>query len=170
MIRTRVGYAGGHKQDPTYRDMGDHTETVQVDYDPRMISYEQLLRIFWDSHHPTTPPFSQQYKSIIFYHNEEQKRLAIETKEREESRLKGSIYTEIVPFSEFYLAEAYHQKHYLRQEPDIMKDLSGIVLVNERIPEDETLKKANDEAIPVLTSKLPTFELVGKLYTLLGEE
>ena len=126
MVSTRVGYAGGTKENPTYYGLGGHSETIQIDYAPAQISYEELLDIFWDSHTPTVRPFSQQYKSIIFYHNEEQKRQAIETKEREESRLKVKLFTEIVPFSEFYLAEAYHQKYYLRQEPDIIKELNAI--------------------------------------------
>jgi len=126
VLRTRVGYAGGDKENPTYHDLSDHSETIQIDYNPAEISYEELLNVFWDSHSPTVPPFSQQYKSIIFYHNDEQKRLALETKEQVESKLKTRIYTELVPFSKFYLAEAYHQKYYLQQESDIMKELSAI--------------------------------------------
>ena len=114
------------EENPTYYNLGSHSETIQIDYDPMQISYEELLDVFWDSHTPTAPPFSQQYKSIIFYHNEAQKSLAIMTKEREESKLKARIYTEIIPFSEFYLAEEYHQKYYLRNESDIMEDLSTI--------------------------------------------
>ena len=72
------------------------------------------------------PPFSQQYKSIIFHHNEAQKRLAIESKEQEEAKLGRKIATEIIPFSKFYLAEDYHQKYYLQQEPELMKDFNTI--------------------------------------------
>ena len=61
-----MGYAGGKKLKPTYRDLGDHTETVQVDYDPGQVSYEDLLRVFWQSHDPTEPIHSRQYASIIF--------------------------------------------------------------------------------------------------------
>lgn len=64
--------------------------------------------------------------SIVFYHNDKQKRLAMETKDREEAKKKGKIYTEIVPFSQFYLAEAYHQKYYLRQIPELVKEFSAI--------------------------------------------
>lgn len=71
-------------------------------------------------------PFSQQYKSIIFYHNEVQRRLAIESKQQEEAKLGRKVTTEIIPFSEFYLAEDYHQKYYLRQEPELMKDFNTI--------------------------------------------
>ncbi len=126
MIRTRVGYAGGSTENPTYYSLGDHSETIQIDYDPTQISYRQLLEVFWNSHNPIYEPWSRQYMSIIFYHSEEQKRLAIETKESEEARLGKHIFTEIVPFSEFYLAEDYHQKYYLRQEPALMVEFSAI--------------------------------------------
>jgi len=84
------------------------------------------LDIFWDSHDPTDQPWSRQYKAIIFFHNEEQRRQAVETRGREESRLKRRIFTEIVPFTEFYPAEPYHQKYSLRQEADLMKEFSAI--------------------------------------------
>jgi peptide-methionine (S)-S-oxide reductase len=121
-----VGYAGGTSGDPTYYNLDGHTETVQIDYDPTQISYDELLGVFWDSHDATVPPYSQQYKSIIFYHDEVQRRLAIQSKQQEEARLGSKIYTEIIPFSEFYLAEAYHQKFYLRQVPQLMVDFKAI--------------------------------------------
>ena len=120
-----MGYAGGATANPTYHNLGDHSETIQIDYDPRQISYEELLAVFWDSHYPTAPR-SSQYKSIIFYHHEEQKRLAIELKEKEESRLGSKIFTEIIAFSKFYPAEDYHQKYYLRQDRELMKDFNII--------------------------------------------
>ena len=124
MVRTRVGYAGGTTKNPTYHNLGDHTETIQIDYDPTQISYEALLDIFWDSHNPAQRPWSRQYMSIVFYHNDEQKRLAMETRDREAAKINGEIFTEIIPASEFYLAEAYHQKYRLRQVPDLMKEFS----------------------------------------------
>ena len=126
MVRTRVGYAGGTKENPTYYNLGNHSETIQIDFDPKKISYRDLLDVFWDSHNPTAPYLSYQYRSIIFYHNEEQKRMAIDTREGEESRIKTTVYTDIVPFSDFYLAEDYHQKYYLTYEEEIMKDLNSI--------------------------------------------
>ena len=121
-----MGYAGGTTDGPDYHKLGDHTETVQVDYDPAVISYEELLDVFWDSHAPAERSWSRQYMSIIFYHNEEQKRLAEESRHREEARLGQKIFTEIVPASEFYLAEAYHQKYYLTSLRELMKDLTAI--------------------------------------------
>ncbi len=113
VVKTRVGYAGGEKEDPTYRDLGNHTETVQVDYDPENISYEELLNVFWNSHDPTI--FRKtQYRSIIFYH-EGQEQKARESKENMEGNFKDTIKTELRPFSDFYRAEDYHQKYHLRQ-------------------------------------------------------
>lgn len=123
-MRTRVGYAGGTTKDPTYHNLGDHTETIQIDYDPAQVSYEELLDVFWSSHFPVQQSWSRQYMSIVFYHDEEQKRLAMETRDREAAKLGTQIFTEIVPASEFYLAEPYHQKHRLRQVPALMGDLS----------------------------------------------
>jgi peptide-methionine (S)-S-oxide reductase len=126
VVRTRVGYAGGTTQNPTYHNLGDHTETIQIDYDPTQISYEELLDIYWDSHNPTGQPWSRQYMSIIFYHDSDQCELAMESNQREETSLGRLVYTEIIPFSEFYLAEDYHQKYYLQQQPELMEELAGI--------------------------------------------
>jgi peptide-methionine (S)-S-oxide reductase len=122
VVRTRVGYAGGTKNNPTYHDLGDHAETLQVDFDPTQVSYGELLDIFWNSHSPTNRALSRQYSSIIFYHDAEQRRLAMETRDRESAKIQAAIYTEIVPFSEFYMAEAYHQKYLLQREPSLIKE------------------------------------------------
>lgn len=126
MVRTRVGYAGGKKKNPTYHNLGDHTETIQVDYDPAAISYEQLLDVFWDSHNATVPSWSRQYMSIIFTHDDEQKRLAVQSRDREAARTKSAIVTEIRTAGEFYRAEGYHQKYSLRSERDILRELTAI--------------------------------------------
>ena len=125
-MRTRVGYAGGSKANPTYHDLGDHSETIQIDYDPARISYQELLNLFWISHSPITRPWSRQYASIIFYHNDEQKRLAEASRDREAAGLGRPLYTEIVPFSTFYLAETYHQKYRLQQAPDLLREFRAI--------------------------------------------
>ena len=126
VIRTRVGYAGGTTPSPTYHNLGDHTETIQIDYDPTQISYEQLLDTYWYSHDTTLQSWSRQYMSIVFYHNSEQQRLAMETKQREEARLGRTVYTEIIPFSGFHLAEYYHQKYYLQGVSGLMEELVAI--------------------------------------------
>jgi peptide-methionine (S)-S-oxide reductase len=126
VVRTRVGYAGGSSADPTYRDIGDHAETIQVDYDPAVISYEDLLRVFWGAHSPTSRPWSSQYASIIFTHDEEQQRLAEQTRDAEAAQSGGRIYTEIVPYERFFLAEAYHQKYRLQQWPELLAELRAV--------------------------------------------
>jgi len=126
VVRTRVGYAGGSKENPTYTDLGDHSEAIQIDYDPTRISYTELLEIFWQSHDPTSRPYSRQYMSVIFYHSEEQRRLAEESLEREEARRGAPILTEIVPASGFTLAEGYHQKYRLQHNPEFMEEFQAI--------------------------------------------
>jgi methionine-S-sulfoxide reductase len=119
-----VGYSGGTKKQPTYRRLGDHTETVEVDYDPTKISYEQLLEVFWNSHHPGSPAWSRQYMNVIFYHHDEQKRLAEASKARVAAQTGGQVHTAILSATEFTLAEDYHQKYYLRQAPGLWRELS----------------------------------------------
>ncbi len=126
MVRTRVGYAGGSSADPTYQHIGDHAETIQIDYDPALISYEELLRIFWAAHSPTSRPWSSQYASIIFYHDEEQRRLAEQTRDAEAARRGDRIYTEIAPYERFYLAEDYHQKYRLQQQSQLLAELQSV--------------------------------------------
>ncbi len=118
MVRTRVGYAGGSSAGPTYENIGDHSETVQIEYDPAQITYSDLLEIFWDSHDATRTSFSRQYRSAIFYHDEEQRRLALESKARQEAVMDGrdGIKTDIIPAGEFYL----------RLQDDIVGEFRGM--------------------------------------------
>jgi methionine-S-sulfoxide reductase len=99
-----VGYAGGARENPTYHQLGDHTETLQIDYDPAKISYEKLLEIFWEEHDPTSRSWSRQYKAVVFYHDDEQKRLAIASRDRLAAKLGKTIHTEVLPYSRFYTA------------------------------------------------------------------
>lgn len=126
MVRTRVGYAGGSKEAPTYHSLGDHTETIQIDYDPSQISYSDLLDIFWRTHNPSARAWSKQYMSAVFYHNEEQKKRAEESREREASKRGKEIQTQILPFTAFYRAEDYHQKYRLRREGILLQELERI--------------------------------------------
>ncbi|HET90190.1 MAG TPA: peptide-methionine (S)-S-oxide reductase [Chloroflexi bacterium] len=126
MVRTRVGYAGGTTEHPTYYNLGDHTETIQVEYDPTRISYQELLDVFWAGHDPARPAWSRQYASIIFYHDEEQQRLARASKEQYATRGDRRVYTEIVPAATFYLAEDYHQKYRLRLSPIFIDEFTAI--------------------------------------------
>ena len=126
MVRTRVGYAGGTKEDPTYHSLGDHMETIQIDYDPSQISYVDLLDIFWRNHNPSSRAWSKQYMAAVFYHNDEQKKLADESREREASKRKEEIQTKILPLTAFYRAEDYHQKYRLRRERNLLREFERI--------------------------------------------
>lgn len=117
------GYTGGTKKNPTYEEVSSgatgHAEAVQITYDPAKVSYEKLLDIYWRNIDPTTvnqqfADHGTQYRTVIFYHNDEQKRLAEETKAKLEKSavFGGPIVTEILPAREFYPAEEYHQNYY----------------------------------------------------------
>ena len=121
-----MGYAGGTKQNPTYHDLGDHSETIQIDYDPSKITYPELLKAFWKGHDPTHQSWSRQYAAIIFVHNEEQRRLAEVSKAQLARDCDCTVYTEIVPYNGFTLAENYHQKHSLQQFPEFQDELKRI--------------------------------------------
>lgn len=108
-----MGYAGGTTPDPTYRDMGDHTETVQLDYDPDVIGYDDLLREFWLQHRPVRPSVTRQYASVIFYSNDAE-RVAAEASKRSTEAELGPLFTDILPLGCFYLAEDYHQHYYAK--------------------------------------------------------
>ena len=123
VISTTSGYTGGHKQNPTYEEVSTgetgHTEAVQVVYDPKRITYERLLEVFWRNIDPVTAnaqfcDHGTQYRSVIFYHDAAQRRLAEESKRALEAsgRFKAPIVTEIVAAGTFYPAEEYHQDYY----------------------------------------------------------
>jgi len=131
VVRTRAGYAGGVKKNPTYHQLGDHTETIQIDFDPEKITYERLLDMFWAGHDPTSRSWSRQYKAVIFYHGEEQRNQALATRDRLAERLGAKIQTEILPYEGFYIAEPYHQKYRLRGVRDIMAEFSDLYPLDE---------------------------------------
>lgn len=120
VINAFVGYSGGKTKNPTYKEVCSsttgHTETIQIEYDPKKVKYEELLDTFWKIHDPTTLnkqglDIGTQYRSAIFYHNENQKKAAIESKKKAQKKFKNKIVTEIKPTKEFYKAEEYHQKY-----------------------------------------------------------
>ncbi|SIO58253.1 peptide-methionine (S)-S-oxide reductase [Singulisphaera sp. GP187] len=117
-----VGYLGGTLENPTYQDVctgtTGHAEVVEVSYDPLKVSYDQLLDLFWKIHDPTTlnrqgPDVGTQYRSAIFYHDEDQKNVALASRERlrESGRFRRPVVTEVTPTSTFYRAEEYHQRY-----------------------------------------------------------
>ncbi|HNZ87387.1 MAG TPA: peptide-methionine (S)-S-oxide reductase MsrA [Methanofastidiosum sp.] len=123
VISTTVGYSGGNTKNPTYEevcaDKTGHAESVLIEFNPELITYEKLLELFWSIHDPTTlnrqgPDIGSQYRSIVFYHSEEQKNMAIYIKDKLEKskRFSRKIVTEIIPSTVFYKAEEYHQKYF----------------------------------------------------------
>lgn len=123
VLKVESGYSGGAVANPTYQDVctgnTGHAEVVQITYDPAKISFETLLAAFWESHDPTTlnqqgADIGTQYRSVIFYHNEEQKKLAEIYKKKldDEKAFNNPIVTEISPYTKFYKAENYHQDYY----------------------------------------------------------
>ena len=121
-----MGYAGGASKNPSYHDLGDHSEAVQIDFDPSRTSYGELLNVFWKSHDPTRNSWSRQYRNAIFYHSELQRKVATETRDHRTSERDGRIATAIEPYSGFTLAEDYHQKHSLRLFPEIMMEFRAM--------------------------------------------
>jgi peptide-methionine (S)-S-oxide reductase len=121
-----VGYAGGRMESPDYSDLGDHTETVQVDFDPRKITYSQLLEIFWSSHKPTAFNWSRQYMNVIFYADERQHELALASLAAVEKKIGRKARSEVLPLRRFYPAEDYHQMYLLNRRPDLARELSRI--------------------------------------------
>jgi len=124
-VRTRVGYAGGTLADPTYHRLGDHAEAIQIDFDPTIVSYADLLELFWASHHPTEGSWSRQYMAALFYENETQRLEAIESRDRLAENLGQSVKTPLLPLDRFYRAEDYHQKYSLRRQPVLMAEFDG---------------------------------------------
>jgi peptide-methionine (S)-S-oxide reductase len=123
---TEVGYTGGHTKDPTYQqvctDTTGHAEAVRITYDPAVIGYDDLLKVFWENHNPTTPDrqgpdVGSQYRSAIFYTTPEQQKAAISSREKLDKSQKYSrpIVTEITPATDFYRAEEYHQQYYQKK-------------------------------------------------------
>lgn len=119
VLRTRVGYAGGTSAAPTYWTIGDHTETLQLDFDPSRISYLKLLELFFSGHNTTREPWKQQYRSIIFYNNPEQQQLALQAMQKHEAQRGQPVQTLLLPYTIFYLAEDRHQKYKLQRHPQL---------------------------------------------------
>jgi peptide-methionine (S)-S-oxide reductase len=119
-ISTRVGYTGGKTENPSYEQVSsektDHAEAIEITFNPKEITYKELLNIFWKVHNPTTinrqgPDIGTNYRSAIFYTNEKQKEIAIKSKEEHSKDFTKPIVTEIKKLDVFYPAEEYHQKY-----------------------------------------------------------
>ena len=120
VTKTEVGYEGGAFERPTYEDVCSHTtghaEVVEVTYDPERVSYDELLEVFWHKHDPTQLnrqgwDIGDQYRSVVFFHDQEQQEAASRSKAREQANLSAPIVTQIEPAETFYEAEDYHQQY-----------------------------------------------------------
>jgi methionine-S-sulfoxide reductase len=121
VVRTSVGYTGGHTSEPTYEQVCSgttgHAEAVDVWFDPAIVSYDELLRAFWAMHDPTTPnrqgwDIGSNYRSAIFFHDADQEKRALASRDERQTALTRAIVTEIVPAPAFFDAEEYHQRYY----------------------------------------------------------
>jgi peptide-methionine (S)-S-oxide reductase len=115
VTRTRTGYSGGTVAHPTYDDVCSgttgHTEVVEVTYDPERVSYDELLRVFWRKHDPTRSNRKEQYRSVVFFHDADQRDSALRSKAREQAERTAPIVTQIEPAPAFYEAEQRHQQY-----------------------------------------------------------
>ncbi len=119
VVATAVGYTGGNEQDPTYELVSahrtGHAESVLVEFDPAKVSYAELLKVFWETHDPTTgdrqgPDRGHQYRSAVFTFGPEQQGAAVASRDAEQAKLRDRITTEVVPIGPFWIAEDYHQQ------------------------------------------------------------
>lgn len=132
MIRTRVGYCGGARPSPTYHNLGDHSEAVQLDFDPAVISYEELLAVARQEGNFGGRSFSRQYRSAVFYHTPAQK---------EAARKLG--LAEVEPVGTFTRAEDYHQKYYLQQRSAVVKDFYAMFPNDHAFTDSTAVTRAN---------------------------
>ncbi|PWA96984.1 peptide methionine sulfoxide reductase family protein [Artemisia annua] len=150
VVRTSVGYAGGSKLNPEYRSLGDHAESILIEYDPRLINFRQLLEVFWSSHDSRQvfgqgPDVGNQYRSIIFINGTEESRLASVSKEREQSKSRSSIVTtQIQQLETFYPAEPEHQKFELKRNPFLLQLIGN--LAEEELEKSSLAAKLNGYA------------------------
>ncbi len=120
VLSTQVGYSGGEAPNPTYREVCSgstgHAETLEIEFDPAQVSYDQLLDVFWEVHDPTQlnrqgPDVGTQYRSAIFFHSPEQEAAARASKQAVQARSRKDIVTETLPAADFHRAEEYHQRY-----------------------------------------------------------
>ncbi|WP_339103192.1 peptide-methionine (S)-S-oxide reductase [Haloterrigena salinisoli] len=126
VVRTRVGYAGGTMPEPSYYALGDHTEVVQLEYDPNELSYDDLLETSWSNHDWASTAPKRQYRSVVLAHDEEQYEAAVRQRTALEDRAGRSAATEVERLDEFTRAEASHQKYELRSTPVVGDELEAL--------------------------------------------
>lgn len=133
VLRTRVGYSGGDLTTPSYNDLGNHIEVFEVDYDPDVISYEQLVELYFVFYDATMRPLSLRVKPVIYYRTEEEFNIAKMIKQSVEAASSEGIFAVIEPFDIFYLAESKHQLSYLKQESSLYDEITQIYLDEDQL-------------------------------------
>jgi peptide-methionine (S)-S-oxide reductase len=142
VVRTRVGYAGGTQPDPSYHSLGDHTEVLQVDFDPDVVTYRDLLKDIFQQHDPQTQPSKMQYQNVVFASTTTQ-RAAIDAVLATIGHTADGIETRIEQLSQFYPAEDYHQKYRLRSAPSFMSAFEEAGYGDEEIRDSPIAAKLN---------------------------
>jgi peptide-methionine (S)-S-oxide reductase len=143
VIRTRVGYTGGSLQNPTYHELGDHSEAIQIDFDPHRITYSDLLAIFWKAHKPFSRNWSRQYRNALFFHDEGQRAAAEKSRAAIAADKGRQVRTAVEPLGRFYRAEGYHQKYRLRSRPDFLRDLTRFYPMAEALTDSTAAARLN---------------------------
>ena len=146
VVRTRVGYCGGQKPQPTYHDLGEHTETVEIDFDPTQIAYEELLRLFFASHSPTRPAIKRQYASIIFYHGDDQREAAHAEAARAADQAGTNLATDIREAPRFWRAEERHQKYKLQRLDQVFDEYRARFDTFDALVDSTAVARANGYA------------------------
>jgi len=118
-----VGYCGGKAKNPSYSDLKDHTESIEIDYDPSVLPIDDLLAAFWEAHSPTSRAYSIQYRAALFFSTPEEEALYTKSKREVEKKLGVTVHTAVTPYTNFSLAEDYHQKYYLRGKQALFSKL-----------------------------------------------
>ncbi|XP_074581148.1 peptide methionine sulfoxide reductase A5 [Curcuma longa] len=158
VVRTSVGYAGGSKTNPEYRNLGDHAECVRIEYNPKLIQFKQLLDVFWASHDSRQvfgqgPDVGNQYRSIIFTNGTQESRIAALSKEREQAKSRSSVVTtEIQELGVFYPAEAEHQKFELKRKWFLLQLIGN--LSNDELLTSNLAAKLNGYAAELCPSNI----------------
>ncbi len=145
VLRTRVGYAGGDSTTPSYDNLGNHIEVFEVDYDPDLLSYEDMVKLYFYVYDATARPFSQRVTPVIYYRNEAEQEISERVKLSIEANSEKGLFTVIRPLEVFYLAEEKHQLSYLKQETSLYMEVREIF-----VEEDALL-------LSILASKLNGF-------------
>jgi peptide-methionine (S)-S-oxide reductase len=154
VVRTRVGYAGGTKADPTYHDLGDHSEAIQVEYDPAELYFADLVAVAFENHDPLSQPQKRQYQNVAFYESDAE-RDAIESHLRESDWPRDAVETRIERLDEFYLGEAYHQKFNLSSTATLLSPFEEAGYDDADIRESPAAAKVNAH---VAGKDVPAFE------------